>query len=70
MRISSLRWAVGAFCAMLGALMLVAPHQFSSAHYAPLQADLPWWAAGLLLAGAALLGGSGLAARQGNCSGW
>ncbi|MBA2447697.1 MAG: response regulator [Chloroflexi bacterium] len=54
-RIDTLRWAVGVFCAVIGALMLVAPHQFAAPSYAPLRPYLPWWGAAFLLAGAALV---------------
>jgi signal transduction histidine kinase len=49
------RWAAGTFCAALGALMLVTPHQFSAAFYVLLQPYLAWWGGVFLLAGAALI---------------
>ncbi|MBI3979328.1 MAG: hypothetical protein HY331_14185, partial [Chloroflexi bacterium] len=47
--------AVGVFCLLTGALMLVAPHQFGAGTYALLQPNLPWWGFAFLLAGSALL---------------
>jgi len=52
--VGTLQWTVGAFCAMLGALMLVAPHQFGTAHYTALQPHLPLWGTAFLLAGVGL----------------
>jgi hypothetical protein len=53
--IHSLQWVVGSFIATLGALMLVSPHQFSGAAYAPLSQQLAWFGPGFLLSGATLL---------------
>ncbi len=53
--ISSLQWVVGAFIATLGAMMLVAPHQFAAAPYAALSPQLAWFGPGFLGAGASLL---------------
>jgi len=55
LRIEVLQWAVGAFCAFVGAVMLVAPHQFSSPAYAALQPHLTLWGALYLLSGLALV---------------
>ena len=55
LRIDMLRWAIGAFCATVGALMLVAPHQFGSPAYATLRLHLPAWGAAFLLGGTGLL---------------
>ena len=55
LRIDTLRWAIGGFCAVIGALMLVAPHQFGSPAYATLRPLLPWWGAAFLLGGTGLL---------------
>lgn len=52
--LGSLQWVVGTFIAVLGALMLVSPHQFASATYAPLSPHLAWFGPGFLLAGAGL----------------
>ncbi len=54
--ITALQVAIGAFCAFIGALMLVAPHQFSGPAYAPLQDALVWLGGTLVLAGTALVG--------------
>ncbi|MCC7449855.1 MAG: PAS domain S-box protein [Anaerolineae bacterium] len=55
LRIEVLQWAVAAFCAFTGAVMLVAPHQFSSPAYAALQPHLTLWGVLYLLTGAALV---------------
>jgi two-component system, sensor histidine kinase and response regulator len=54
MTATSLQWVVGTLCVALGALMLVAPHEFGGAG-ARLELNLPVAGAVLLLAGAALL---------------
>ena len=56
MRVASLQLGVGAFCAALGALMLVAPHQFAAPPYALLQPLLPLWGVLFITAGASLVG--------------
>ncbi|MBI3978028.1 MAG: hypothetical protein HY331_07575, partial [Chloroflexi bacterium] len=53
-RVGTLQWAVGTFCGMIGSLMLIAPHQFSSPIYAAIWPQLPWWGAVFLVAGVAL----------------
>ena len=55
LRPALLRWAVGVFCALIGGLMLVAPHQFGGPTFLPIR---PWLAeAGVFffLAGVALV---------------
>ena len=42
-RIGSLQWLVGSYCAVIGTLMLVAPHQFAPAAYAALKPHMPLW---------------------------
>lgn len=59
----TLGWAAGGLLAFIGALMLVAPHQFASSAYAPLQPQLAWWSVMFLLVGAALLVVSALQPR-------
>src|SRR5437867_4063276 len=54
-RIGTLQWATGVYCALLGALILVAPHQFRTPDYAGSQLRLPWWGGAILLAGIGLL---------------
>ena len=61
--IGSLQWAVGAFCTLIGALMLVTPHYFG-ATYAALRPHPIWWGALFLLTGAALLGVAALTPRR------
>jgi signal transduction histidine kinase/HAMP domain-containing protein len=63
-RLCTLQWAVGALCAVTGALIYVAPHQFSAPVYATLQPELRWWAGLFLLAGLALLGTVALSTRR------
>src|SRR5579859_1911288 len=50
-----LRCFVGLVCATTGALMLVAPHQFSTQVYAFIRPQLNLWGIGLVLAGVGLL---------------
>src|SRR5262249_39321206 len=59
-RIRSLQGAIGLFCVVLGALILVAPHRFSPFAFAPLAAYRPWIASWLLLGGFALVGAAAL----------
>ena len=63
LRISSLQWAVGGFCTVIGALMVVAPFQFHSPAYTGLRPQLVWLGPGLLLAGGALFAAGTLAPR-------
>ncbi len=53
--ITSLRWAVGILTALIGAMMLIVPHQFSSPTYAALQPQLGLWGGVFLLTGVGLL---------------
>jgi PAS domain S-box-containing protein len=64
LRISSLQWAVGVFCALIGALLLVVPHQFESPVETGLGLNLPWWGASFLLAGWILVGIAALSHRM------
>src|SRR4051812_19130207 len=48
---TSLHWAFGSFCLLVGALMLVAPHQFDAPGYAPIRPQLGEWGALFLAAG-------------------
>lgn len=54
LRLTTLSWSVGWFCAAIGALMLIVPHQFSSPSFSVLRPYLP------LMGGAAFLSGLGL----------
>ena len=56
MRIGTLQWAVGVFCAATGALMLVAPHQYPLPENAALRPRILWLGGFFVLAGAALVG--------------
>jgi signal transduction histidine kinase len=49
-------WIVGLFCGLLGAFVLVAPHQLSAPAYASIRPYAPWWGAAALAAGVMLLG--------------
>src|SRR5919204_814404 len=62
MRIATLQWATGTFCGVIGAMMLVTPHQFESIAYDALRARLPWWGSAFVLAA----GGLGAAATAAN----
>lgn len=64
-RVNTLQWMVAGFCAIIGALMLVAPHQFASPAFTPLQPYLGWWGSVFLAVGAALSLVTGLALRGG-----
>src|SRR5690349_6528766 len=55
LRTEALRWGVGAYCATLGASMLVAPHQFGTHSFVALQPHLAGCGALFLLAGVCLL---------------
>ena len=48
-------WAVGIFCALIGALMIVTPHQFGGPAYGPLRPWLAWWGTAFLGVGLALI---------------
>jgi diguanylate cyclase (GGDEF)-like protein/PAS domain S-box-containing protein len=54
-RIDTLQWFVGAFCLAVGALMLVAPHEFGAAAYAALRPMLGVAGLAYLLGGGALV---------------
>ncbi|HVT58611.1 MAG TPA: sensor histidine kinase [Thermoanaerobaculia bacterium] len=53
--VTSLRWAIGLYCVVVGAFMLVAPHRFGGVAYAALAPFRAWWGTAALAAGAALL---------------
>jgi hypothetical protein len=55
-----LRWAVSVFCVLVGALMLIAPHQFAGASFAPLRPWLTEWGAAVVAAGAPIPAGNSL----------
>lgn len=63
LRPALLRWAVGVFCALVGALMLIAPHQFAGASFAPLRPWLTEWGAAFFAAGVALIATSAVGTR-------
>ena len=51
LRPALLRWAVGVFCALVGTLMLIAPHQFAGPTFVPLRPWLTEWGAAFFAAG-------------------
>src|SRR5581483_4505515 len=55
LRTGRLSWLIGVFCTLFGALMLVAPHEFSQPVYSWLQPRLAWEGAALFATGGALL---------------
>ncbi|MGH7279442.1 MAG: hypothetical protein ACREJG_12255, partial [Candidatus Rokuibacteriota bacterium] len=63
MRITTLQYAAGTFCAVIGAMMFVAPHHFYTPAYRVLQPELSVWGALFLVAGAGLLAAAALAPR-------
>ncbi|MHB1413956.1 MAG: hypothetical protein ACYC1C_01795, partial [Chloroflexota bacterium] len=56
LKITNLRWLVGILSVLVGAMMLVTPHQFSSPLYAAITPTLPLWGVGFLLVGTLLVG--------------
>lgn len=50
-----LRWAVSVFCALVGALMLIAPHQFAGPTFAPLRPWITLWGAAFFVSGVSLV---------------
>src|SRR5262245_4295979 len=48
-------WCIVIFCAVIGALIIVTPHQFSAPAYAALQPALVWWGYAFLGAGLSLI---------------
>src|SRR5438477_881812 len=57
----ALTWLAGAQCLLLGALILVAPHQFAGRLYSPLQPHLVAWGGVFVVSGASLLATAALA---------
>src|SRR5579864_6069740 len=55
MRITMLQWAVGLFCALIGALMITVPEQFDTPAYAAFVPHLTGWGLAFLVAGNGLL---------------
>jgi amino acid permease len=43
LKIQSLQWIMGLFCTVLGAVMLVMPHQFHAGVCLGLHPHLRWW---------------------------
>ena len=63
LRPALLRWAVSVFCALIGALMLIAPHQFAGPSFAPLRPWLTGWGATFVAVGIGLIATSALGTR-------
>ncbi|GAB4209996.1 MAG: hypothetical protein OHK0022_42140 [Roseiflexaceae bacterium] len=61
---TALRWAIGGFCVIVGALMLIVPHQFSSPAFRIIRPHLPWAGSMYLLAGMLLLTVTALCSRR------
>ena len=62
-RPSLLRWAVSVFCVLIGALMLIAPHQFAGPSFAVLRPWLTEWGAAFVAAGVGLIATSATGMR-------
>jgi signal transduction histidine kinase len=58
MRIVTLQWVVGIYCALLGAMMISVPNQFETPAPLALQAHLFWMGTGFLLTGFGLVAAS------------
>ncbi len=54
-KIQSLQWVVGVYCAVIGTLILIVPHQFNAPIYELIQPQLLWWGILFLLTGIALI---------------
>ena len=65
MRITTLQWAVGMFCAVIGAMMLIVPHKFETPIYATLIRHLTWWGVAFLVAGGSVLAAAVFAPPRG-----
>ncbi len=63
-RLNTTEWAVGTFCAALGALMLVEPHQFNAMVFGLFLPGLALWGIVYLAAGIGLLAIAGLGPRR------
>ncbi len=62
--LSSLHWTIGTFCLLIGAIMLVAPHQFDAIGYAALRPNLRTWGLLFLFAGSGVVLSTLLPARR------
>jgi two-component system phosphate regulon sensor histidine kinase PhoR len=60
----TLRWAVGIFAVLLGAMILIVPHRFESALYVALLPHLPAWGSAFLVTGTGLLAAAVLPRRS------
>ena len=69
MRTGALRCAVGAYCALAGALLLVAPHRLIGLPVLLLESGWPWWGLAFLLSGTVLLTGMVLPPPRGQAGG-
>src|SRR3954467_11955291 len=64
LRLGLFQWAVGGFCAIVGALTFMTPHQFIGPAYRLLRPYLPWWGLLCLLGGGALISVALLSPRR------
>src|SRR5206468_8289667 len=64
LRTESLRWCVAGFCVLIGALLLVTPHQFDALISSALGPNLSWWGGALLLSGCVLIASAVRAPRD------
>jgi signal transduction histidine kinase len=55
LRPATLRWGVSVFCALIGTLMLIAPHQFGGPSFAPLRPGITAWGTAFFLSGVSLV---------------
>src|SRR5216117_3225704 len=65
MRSSALRYALGVYCTLAGALMLVAPHRLVVAALVQIDTSLAWWGVALLVAGLGVLASAALPTPRG-----
>lgn len=64
LRVLTLQWAIGCFCLVVGALMCIVPHQFSSPSFSLIRPSLPWAGGIYLAAGIGLVGAAALQPRH------
>lgn len=60
---SGFRWSIGAFLLLIGALLLVAPHEFAATTYAAIYGHSAWWGSALIASGMTTLSIDAFVAR-------